>query len=123
MTSFKLTHKRVDPVQIGRDWLEIWSTSIKLAQAERDKRSTSQFFDVDYDDLVLDPMGMIQRIYSHFGMELTISAEAKMKTWLEKDRQREKVGHRYTLDQYGLTLEDIEREFADYIKRYNVSVD
>ncbi len=121
--SRKLTHKSVDPIQLGREWVKIWSESIAAAQKARDQRPASQFFDVDYDDLVLDPMGMVRKVYTHFGIELTVTAEAKMKAWLDKDRQQERLGHRYTLDQYGLTPELLEREFADYIKRYNVPVD
>ena len=115
--------EKVDPKQIGREWLEIWSKSIKLAQSAREKHPASQFFDMNYDDLVLDPMEMVRKIYQYFGQELTLTAEAKMKTWLEKDRHQERIGHRYTLDQYGITTQDLEREFADYIKQYDVSVD
>jgi len=121
--SRKLTHKTVDPVQLGREWVEIWSQSLKEAQKARDHHPASQFFDVNYDDLVLDPMGMVRKIYTYFGLELTVAAEAKMKAWLEKDRQQERLGHRYTLDRYGLSPEILEREFADYIRRYDVSID
>lgn len=113
----------VDAKQIGRDWLEILKRSMDAAMSIRDQRSASQFYDVDYDALVLDPMGMVRKIYTHFGVELTVTAEAKMKTWLEKDRQLERLGHRYTLAQYGLSPEDLERAFAEYIRRYNVPVD
>lgn len=113
----------VDAKQIGRDWLEILKRSMDAAMSVRDQRSASQFYDVDYDALVLDPMGMVRKIYTHFGVELTVTAEAKMKTWLEKDRQLERLGHRYTLAQYGLSPEDLERAFAEYIRRYNVPVD
>ena len=56
-------------------------------------------------------------------MDFTPQAESKMKAWLEKDKQKAKVGHRYNLQQFGLTENDLEREFADYLKLYNVNVD
>jgi len=119
----KIAGMPVDPKQIGRDWVEVLKTSIEAAMKVRDQHAPTQFFDVNYDDLVLDPMGMVRKIYAHFGIELTVAAEVKMKSWLEKDRQQERLGHRYTLAQYGLTPEDLERAFADYIHRYNVPVD
>ncbi len=119
----KVAGTRVDLKEIGRDWLKIWQTSVSNGINARDQMPAGRFFDAHYDELVLDPMAMVRKVYAHFRIELTVAAEAKMKSWLEKDRRQERRGHRYALDQYGLTTEDLERAFADYIKRFNVSVD
>ncbi len=119
----KVAGMRVDLHEVGRDWLKIWQTALETGSKVRDQRPASRFFDVHYEELVLDPIAMVRRIYAHFGIELTVTAEAKMKSWLERDKQQERRGHRYTLEQYGLTLSDLELAFSSYIKRFNVSVD
>ncbi|MFN8531830.1 MAG: sulfotransferase [Anaerolineae bacterium] len=121
--SRKFVLRTVDPKQVARDWLRIWDAGLKAAQQTRDRRPKQQFFDMDYDALVADPLEMVRKIYKHFGMDLSTAAEIKMKDWLERDRQREKIGHRYTLDQFGMTTKDLEDTFGAYVKQYDVALD
>lgn len=121
--SKKIATKRSDKKQVARDWMRIWDESLQVSERARQAGYPEQFFDVQYDELVLDPMAMIRRIYAHFGMSLTVQAESKMKEWLVKDKQKTKPGHRYNLIQFDLTPNDLEKTFADYIRKYNVSVD
>mgnify|MGYP000057409146 CR=1 FL=1 len=121
--TYKIAMKRVDAHAIGNSWMKVWQTGVEVAERERSTRDPEQFFDMDYDQLVIDPIVMIKKIYKHFGMDLTTQAEMKMRDWLAKDKQKLKTGHRYSLSQFGFKESELERVFADYIKKYNISVD
>ncbi|MDX2162675.1 MAG: sulfotransferase [bacterium] len=119
----KFVLKTDDARQVAQNWMKIWQVSLTEAQKARDKRPKTQFFDMQYDELVSDPMVMIQRIYRHFGMTLTPQADGSMRAWLEADKQKERPGHRYTLDQFGLSGSDLERTFSEYVNKYDILVD
>jgi hypothetical protein len=119
----KIAMKRVDAHAVGVAWLKVWQVGLAAAERARAKLSPEQCFDVHYEQLVADPIQMVRTIYRHFGMELSVQAEKAMRDWLDKDKQKQKLGHRYSLDQFGFTPADLERSFADYVKKYNVSVD
>lgn len=121
--SRKYTHKKVDGHAVAREQLEVWSRSIKEAQKARDKHSPDHFFDVKYEDFVSNPLGMIRSIYDHFGIGMTDEAAAKMTEWYEKDRKEQRLGHNYSLEQFGLTTKDLKVAFNDYLLRYDVSVE
>ncbi|MFN8531829.1 MAG: sulfotransferase [Anaerolineae bacterium] len=121
--SRKYVDKRVDPIRIARDWMRIWEVSIKEAEKARSKHRPEQFFDVRYDDLTLDSIGTVKKLYNYFGMELSVQAENRMKQWLESDRHKERLGHRYTLDQFGITYSEVEQAFGDYMKKYDLDIE
>ena len=75
-----------------------------------------QWIDVNYYDLVEDPMGVIGAIHEHFGWTLEQAAVDAMTDWRFQQavhRQRE-TRHRYALEDYGLTVEAVNAAFARY---------
>ena len=75
-----------------------------------------RWFDVNYYDLVEDPMGVIGAIHEHFGWPLERAAVDAMTDWRFRQavhRQRE-TRHRYALEDYGLTVEAVNAAFARY---------
>ena len=74
----------------------------------------------DYNDLVRDPLKTTRKIYQNFGMELSPQAEENMTQYVQKHPQNKYGRHEYSLEQYGLTFEDVKREchvYEDYMKR------
>ena len=68
-----------------------------------------QILDIQYADLVADPIATVQRIYDHHGYDFTEAFEVAMRQWLDDNRQHKHGAHRYTLEEYGLN-EDAVRE-------------
>jgi hypothetical protein len=77
-----------------------------------------RFIDVFFADGMRDPLAEIRRIYEFAGMELTSQAEAKMRQWAIENARDKRVGHSYTLEEFGLTEEGIRRDFAAYRERF-----
>ena len=73
----------------------------------------------DYTDLVKDPIKITRKIYQKFGMDLTPLAEENMLQYLRENPQNKYGRHRYSLEQYGLTYDDVKKEctvYEDYMK-------
>jgi hypothetical protein len=118
----KVGTRQMDLHKTGKEMLQIWKRSLDEAMKARAKRSEEQFFDMYYDQLVGDPLAMVKRIYTHFGIVMSPESEAMMRSWLDKDKSTPKMGHSYRLEQFGLTPADLEEAFADYINKFNVHV-
>ena len=98
---------------IGADSMETWSRGLELFNAERARHDAAQFYDLDYVDLVKDPVGAVQAVYDHFGIEVTDEARAAMTATHEASRQGPRAPkHTYSLADYGLTDEQVKERFA-----------
>ncbi|GLW98493.1 sulfotransferase [Microtetraspora sp. NBRC 16547] len=101
---------------IGRDQLELWSRGLDRFRAERAKHDPARFFDVDYDDFVRDPLGTIDAVYAHFGLTLDGAARTAMTRLHDDSRSGAgRPAHRYEPADFGLTGEEIDERFADYL--------
>lgn len=99
--------------QIGADAMETWSRGLERFNTARAKYSPSQFYDVDYKELIADPMGTVADIYRHFGLTLTEEAKAAMeKTHADSQSGARAPKHTYSLADYGLSTETVKERFA-----------
>ena len=97
---------------IGADSLETWSRGLERFNAERTKHNPQQFYDVDYFDFVADPIGTVEGIYRYFGLPLGASALLAMQDMhAESQKGPRAPKHRYSLADYGLTVEQVKARF------------
>lgn len=97
---------------IGSDSLETWSRGLELFNAERRKQDSAQFYDVDYFELIRDPLGTVESIYSHFGIELTDDARTAIVATDEESKKGPRAPkHTYSLADYGLTEDQVKDRF------------
>jgi hypothetical protein len=99
---------------IGRDQLELWGRGLDRFRGERAKRDPAQFFDVDYDDFVRDPIGRVEAAYTYFGLPFSDAARTAMTRLQEESRSGAgRPAHSYTLSDFGLTEAQVDERFAD----------
>jgi hypothetical protein len=67
-----------------------------------------------YTDLIEDPIAVVRRIYDCFDLRWSDDFETAMDAWLRDNPQGKHGRHTYSLDQFGLSREDIARRYADY---------
>jgi len=72
------------------------------------------FIDVDFRDTVANPIGVIERIYSHIGLEMTDVAARQIRSYMQAHPRDARPEHKYSLAQYGFTEEEIRRRFSAY---------
>ncbi|MFD4192927.1 MULTISPECIES: sulfotransferase family protein [Amycolatopsis] len=98
---------------VGRSQLELWSRGAATFKRERAKHDPAQFYDVDYADFVADPLAVVASVYDHFGLPFTAAAESAMRAVYEESTTGAgRPSHRYTLEEFGLTAEEVRERFA-----------
>jgi hypothetical protein len=75
---------------------------------------------VDYRDLVAEPKRAVAEVYAALGIELTPAYEAVLDAEQKRARKHES-GHSYSLAEFGLDADAIERELAELFERYRWS--
>ena len=102
--------------QIGQIAFSYYRDALARNVAARKKLGDDQFIDIDYKELMSDPIGCVKRIYKAAGSGLKDSTAEIMQAWLaEQAKSRKKVSkHEYSLDDYGLDEEEVNEIFAGY---------
>jgi len=76
------------------------------------------YVDIEYDNLVADPIGAVKSIYDHFGLEFTDEFVRRMESWMEDNKQGKHGRAGYSLERYILAEEDVTRSFRDIYPMY-----
>ncbi|NGY05730.1 sulfotransferase family protein [Solimonas terrae] len=101
----------------GHEWSELMQRALTHATRVRE-RMPAQFLDVQFRDTVKRPMDVVHDIYRWLDLPLPADAELAMRTWLAADEKTHQGGHNYTAPQFGLSDEQLRRDFADYRAHY-----
>ena len=110
----------VDKSAIGAHWHARLMAIFEQATAVRATAAEGQILDIQYADLVADPIATVQHIYAHHGYEFTEPFEAAMRQWLAVNRQHKHGAHRYTLEEYGLSEAQVREDFSEYAKEFGL---
>jgi len=116
-TLHRMHSDAVDPVRIGREWLQRMGWTNDRAMAVRDSWDPTRVTDVEFGEVVADPVGQAARVYDAIGLPLGPEQEAAMRHWLQA-RPREAGRPAYTAEDYGLAPEQIDERFAAYQERF-----
>jgi hypothetical protein len=115
---WKLACDHPDPLVVGQFCRAHWSNAMRHCMQVRDTLPADRFFDVDFRDVARDPIGEVRRIYDFLGMRLSSETVKQMEWWVAENRRDKRAPHEYTLDKFGLTEEEIRRDFAEYRRRH-----
>jgi hypothetical protein len=103
---------------IGAAQLELWGRGLEEFMEARARYDESRFCDVWYDDFVADPLGTVEAVYERFGLDLSGAAADAMRAtrdeWANAGPVRPGSGHRYSLDDFGLSVGQVEDRFSGY---------
>jgi len=110
----------VDKNAIGTHWRKRLKNIFKNARDVRARANAEQFLDVQYADLVGDPLGTVRHIYDYHSYEYSDDFEEAMKQWLANNRQHKHGAHRYTLEEFGLDAAGVSSKFAAYCEEFDL---
>ncbi len=115
-----LSSEALHPVELGAEQLAFMSGMLDRGMRFRESRPALErrWLDVDYEDLVQDPIAVVRGIYGQFGWPIQQSTLDEMTEWVarQEGRRRRERRHRYRLEDYGLTPADVNSAFAGYIE-------
>lgn len=87
--------------------------------AKNNPEKEKQFFDINFHNLIHDPIGTVKNIYAHFGYEFTDEYEQKIQEYLKSQEGERKSRASYTISELEVTEEYINERFAPYIAEYS----
>jgi hypothetical protein len=105
-------------------WLGLCEQMARRCIAAREAIAPTQQLDIYYDDVSRDWRSVMKRVYAFAGMDLTMDEERSMEAWLAASEKENRHGaHRYSLDDYGITADEIDARMLFYRERYAIPVE
>ncbi|MBK7950832.1 MAG: sulfotransferase [Deltaproteobacteria bacterium] len=113
----------VDPARVGRQMLRTWSTLLEQGMAARAAmpERDAGIVDLEMREIVSAPMATVEKIYRHFGLELSGEARRRMQAYLAKHPKDEFGSHRYSLDDFALDADEVDAAFKGYRERFGIA--
>jgi len=111
-----------DPAQIANDWSRRWGDALTRFLAARDRASPSTFLDVTYDEIEERPLDAVRRVYDFLGWRLSPAALQAMQAFLAANPKNKHGVHRYSLAEYGLSVETELARYRAYCQRFGIAV-
>jgi hypothetical protein len=105
---------------IARHWTNLLAVSIARIDAFRAAHPDRQVIDVQYADLVGDPLGTVENLYTASDRTFAGTSRAAIAEFVAANPKGRFGTHGYRLEEFGLRADDIRARFSDYLKRYDV---
>lgn len=104
---------------MGQRETATWAKAVQDAEPVR-RAHHGQVLDVLHSEFHRDPMGVINRIYSFVGMQLSPEVATAMATRIDAAPELSHGTHRYSATDFGLTPEEIRAHFGAYMDRFDL---
>ena len=102
-------------------WLDFCEQMARRCMESRDNIPAAQQLDVQYEDMNRDWRGSMRRIYDFAGIEFSAEAERAQQDWLQASaRENHHGGHRYALEDFGVTAEEVDRRMMFVREKYAI---
>jgi hypothetical protein len=112
----------VDAVSIGASMTDTFEKMIERSLAFREKHGWDSIYDLQYTDQMRDPICAMKKLYARFDEPWTQAAESGMRAHLTANPKGRHGTHDYSLEEFGLSREQVHARFGDYIRRFNIPV-
>lgn len=107
---------------IAEHWTAMLETSIERIEAFRTTHPDHPILDVQYDDLVREPVDTLAAMYDFLGDSLTEDARAAIEAYVGTHTKGRFGQHRYDLTEFGLDKAEVAERFGAYTARYQIPV-
>ena len=104
-----------DVARTGQEQCKIWASYFESFMQSRSKlNKEDQIIDLRFEDFVSDHLGVVRKIYQHFNLDLTETAQSRMKDFLNQNPKDKHGKHDYALEDFELTPQIIDSTFEHY---------
>lgn len=117
-TLYKMVSQEVDEVKVGQFTEKRWADFLSRYTMVRERVGGDRFIDIKYVDVVKSPIDQARPVMARLGIEMTPDVEQTMADFLEENARDKRAAHHYTLEQFGLTAEMLEQDFAAYRAKF-----
>ena len=114
--------EQANPQETGKIWSSTILENLRTALETRCAVGDERFYDLQYSQLISNPIQEIKKIYSHFGLSFSSQMETAVKAWLTNNPQHKHGKHEYSPQQFGLEVETIRQKFAFYTNFFKIPI-
>ena len=107
---------QVDPEACGQVTTTFFSAGVERAY-RASLEDPDSFLDFEYEDLINHQDQVIEQIYNFLDWEITDECRWGIEAYREANPRNKRKPHDYSLEQFGLSRESVQRDFANYVKR------
>ena len=111
----------VDRAALARSQMELWAAGMDHGLEVRREQPAERFFDLDFREVLSDPVAAVRRIYSHFDLPLSGEAERRFNAWRDANPRGKHGEHHYDLADFGITAAAIRDRFAAYLEHFGMA--
>jgi Sulfotransferase family len=108
---------------VAEHWPGMLEESAQRIDAFRGAHPEHPIIDVQYADLVVDPMRTVEELYAACGVEFEAGARDAIAAYVKAHPKGEFGNHGYDLAEFGLDAGELAERFAGYVDRYDVAVE
>jgi len=105
---------------ISAHWPAMLEESVCRIEAFRAAHAEHPIVDVQYADLMSDPVGTVRAIYAAVGDDLDDRAAASVASYVDAHPRGQFGAHRYDVGEFGLDAGGLAERFSAYTDRYAV---
>lgn len=118
-----LKPEAIDKAALGQNCKQQMREHVMRPLAVRARLGEEQFFDLHYAAFLRDPIGELRKLYDWDGLPFTAQVEARMRDWLAQNPQHKLGKAHYTLDEFGLSVAELQPVFRDYLQAFDVELE
>jgi len=113
---------KVDPHEIGREWLRKTDLQIKRMRRARLQIPESQRIDLLYEDMDRDWRMVMRKVYDFLDMDIEPAMPAMARYIDGAQQEMYRHPHRYTLPAFGLDAGAVDEQFLSYTEAFELAV-
>ena len=113
----------LDLQAIGQEILGILSNQVKQGMKARETMENQRIYDVNFSQLVQNPLETVRQIYNHFGYELTQTMEENVQQYIKNNPRYKHGKYGHSLEEFNLDLTNVNQTFFKYIKKFEMYID
>jgi hypothetical protein len=100
------------PAELGRECLERAAAALRAGHDARVGLPPDRILDIAFDELTRDPIGQVERIHAHFGLDFRPAHLDAARQWIAANPPGRRGAHRYSMVQFGLDPDAIAEALA-----------
>jgi Sulfotransferase family len=113
---YHIAYSETDRRQLlGPMMLEGFALSAEQQMAVRDGHPELRVLDIGYTEVTKSAEHAVEKVYAHAGMSLSDKARESMCKWEAGNKQHKHGVHQYKIEEFGLTKQDVQDRFSNYI--------
>jgi hypothetical protein len=112
-------YKKIDLQSLGKKGIDLLSRAFERSEKARSYLEKDQVIHISFRKMMENPIGTIEELYRQLDLELSEEAKNRMKGFIESQKTGKHTHHRYSSEDFHLSVEKINKHLSGYIDRYH----